>query len=96
MNDELEAIADAWNKNTGDGRDRETTVALCDAYVAAHPETYSGLEKFDLPTIVQLLSSRRAAGDEEGAWEIEVWQLHHFEPQNIGGSYEATVRLPNE
>lgn len=92
MNKELEAIKDAWSKTTGDGRDRGTTVKLCDAYVAAHPELFAGLDKIDLPILVQLLSSRRDAGDDEGAWNIEAFLIHRFEPQQIGGEYKATVR----
>jgi len=94
MNADLEAIRDAWNKSTGDGRDEEGTWALADQYVADHPEVFAGLDKFDLPTLVNLLSSYRANGDEEKTWETEVWLLHRYEPQKIGGSYEATVRLP--
>ncbi len=95
MNAELEAIKDAWDKTTGDGRDEAGTRALCDAYVAAHPELFAGLENFDLPVLVDQLSQRRNAGDEEGTWNLEVWLLHHYEPQNIGGVYKAEVRLPN-
>lgn len=93
MNKELEAIKDAWDKSTGDGRDNAGGRKLCDAYVAKHPETYAGLDKFDLPTLVNLLSSKRDAGDDEGAWEIEVYLIHHFEPQVIGGEYKAQIRL---
>jgi hypothetical protein len=95
MNDELKAIADALDKSTGDGRDREAAVALADAYVAAHPELFAGLEHFSLPVLVNLLADHRNAGREEDQWNVETWLLHHYPPQNIGGEYTAEVRLPN-
>lgn len=96
MNKELEAIKDAWSKDTGDGRDRDATVALCDAYVAANPDLYAGLDKFDLPTLVTLLSNRRDAGDDEGAWNVEAYLIHAYEPQQIGGEYKAQTRIPGQ
>lgn len=96
MDTELEAVKDAMDKATGDGRDRDKAVELSDAYVAAHPEKYAGLDKFDLPLLVQLVSEKRTAGDEQGQWELEAYLLHKFLPQNIGGEYKAEVRLPNQ
>jgi hypothetical protein len=93
MNADLEAIKDAWDKNTGDGRD-EGARDLAKEYVLAHPELFAGLEHFDVPTLVQLLSSRREAGDEEGTWNIEAWLLACVPPQNIGGTYKAEIKLP--
>lgn len=97
MHAELEDIKDSWDKNTGDGRDEDGTRALASAYVAAHPEAFAGLEQFDnnLPLLVDLLSQRRASGDEQGTWELEAWLLHRFPPQNIGGAYRAEVKLPD-
>lgn len=93
MNAELEAIKDAWDKQTGDGRDDAGTRALCDKYVAAHPDVFAGLDKFDIPTLVQLLSNYRDAGKEEEQWNVEVWLLHRYAAQNIGGAYEAQIRV---
>lgn len=102
MNKELEKIADAWNKNTGDGRD-EKARDLAKAYVNAHPETYAGLEGYvsslpedqRVPVLVATLSQKRDAGDEEGAWEVEAWLLACVPPQNIGGAYAAEIQMPN-
>jgi hypothetical protein len=94
MDTELEEIRQAMDKSTGDGRDRDEAVRLSDAYVAAHPETFAGLDKFDLPLLVQLVSEKRNAGDEQGQWEIEAWLLHAYEPQSIGGEYQPQLRVP--
>ncbi len=93
MNKDLEAIKDAWDKTTGDGRD-EGARDLAKAYVTAHPELFAGLEHFDVPTLVQLLSSRRDDGDEEGTWNVEAWLLACVPPQTIGGTYKAEINLP--
>lgn len=94
MNAELEAIRDAWSKDTGDGRDEQGTRALCDAYVEAHPERFTNLRDMSLEECVQALSVFRAAGFEESQWEVEVWLLHRFEPQQVGGPMKAQVRVP--
>lgn len=94
MNAELEAIKDSWSKETGAGRDEDGTRALCDAYVEAHPEQFNSLSEMSLEQCVTALSTFRAAGMEEEQWKVEVWLLHHFEPQTIGGPIKAQVRIP--
>lgn len=94
MNAELEAIRFAWDKNTGDGRDEDGTRAMCDAYVEAHPEQFNSLREMSLEQCVTALSTFRAAGMEEEQWKVEVWLLHRFEPQQIGGPIQAQVRIP--
>jgi hypothetical protein len=93
VNKQLEAIKDAMDKATGDGRDREKAVQLADKYVKAHPDLFAGLDKISLPILVQLLSEHRNAGNEEEQWNVEAWLLHHYPPQKIGGEYHAEVRL---
>jgi hypothetical protein len=95
LNPDLEAIKDAWDKNTGDGRD-DGARDLAKVYVKAHPELFTGLEQFDVPTLVSLLSSKRDAGDEEGCWNVEAWLLACVPPQQIGGEYKAEIVLPNQ
>lgn len=92
MNSELEAIRDAWDKTTGDGRD-EVARELADAYVADHEDQFASLRDMSLEQCVQALDVFRAAGMEEEQWRVEAWLLHRFEPQNIGGAAEAKVRL---
>lgn len=94
MNAELEAIKDAWAKDTGGGRDEEGTRALCDAYVQAHPEQFAALEAMTLEQCVKAVEVFRDAGMEEEQWKVETWLLHHYEPQSIGGPIQAVVRIP--
>ena len=94
MNAELEAIRFAWDKNTGNGRDEDGTRAMCDAYVEAHPEQFARLRNKTLEECVNALSVYRQAGMEEDQWIVEAWLLHRFEPQQIGGQAQATVRIP--
>jgi hypothetical protein len=93
MNEQLQAIADAMDKNTNGGRNREHAVALADSYVTAHPEVFAGMEHLDLDLLVDQLSKHRDKGDDEKQWNIEAWLLHHYPPQKIGGAYEAEVRI---
>jgi hypothetical protein len=94
MNAGLEAIKDAWDKNTGNGRDEDGTRAMCDAYVEAHPDQFTTLRDMSLEDCVKAVGVFRAAGMAEDQWKVEVWLLHHFEPQQIGGPIQAQVRLP--
>jgi hypothetical protein len=94
LNAELEAIKDAWDKETGDGREEERTRALCDAYVEAHPEFFVTLAEKTLVELVDAVSVFRAAGMETEQWHCEVWLLHKYEPQNIGGPVQVRVRRP--
>lgn len=95
MNAELEAIKDAWSKETGSGREEELTRKLADEYVQAHPEKFVEYEEKSLEDCVTALSAFRNAGMESLQWEAEIWLLHHFEPQIIGGPMRAQVRIPN-
>lgn len=94
MNAELEAIKDAWSKETGNGRDEDGTRSMCDAYVSAHPEQFTSLKDMTLEQCVNAVSVFRNAGMEEEQWKVEVWLLHHFEPQQIGGPIRTVVRIP--
>lgn len=90
----LEAIKDAWDKNTGDGRD-ESARKLADAYIAEHVERFAGFKDLSLEQLVQALEVFRVANMEQQQWEIEAYLLSRFEPQNIGGEYNPQLRLPN-
>ena len=94
MNKELEDIKDTWDKNTGNGREEEITRQMCDAYVEAHPDLFAELSGMSLEECVKAVGVFRNAGMEESQWNVEVWLLHHFEPQAIGGPIKAQVRLP--
>ncbi|OBF77104.1 hypothetical protein [Mycolicibacterium fortuitum] len=93
MTPELEAIRDAMDKASGDGRDQTEAVALADAYVAAHPDEFAYLATMSIESCVAFIDVFRAQGDEDSQWRVEAWLLHHFEPQTIGGTVEAKVRV---
>ena len=94
MDADLEAIKDAWDKSTGDGRDEEGARALCVAYVQAHPELTAEMHDWDIPQIVNAVSVLRAAGLTDKQWQVEAYHLAKFPPQSIGGEYHVEARLP--
>lgn len=94
MNAELEAIKDALDKDTGDGRDMDEVRALADAYVNTHPAEFTSLQTMDRPQCVAAVDVFRAAGLEEDQWRVETWIQHRWDPMNIGGPIAATVRTP--
>ncbi len=77
-----------------EGRLADEQLALCDAYVDAHPGEFAELEKLSLEECVTALSVFRDAGMDESQWRVEVWLRHHFEPQSVGGEVKARVRMP--
>lgn len=94
MNDDLEAIRYAWDKDTG-GRDEAQTRRLSDEYVAANPDVYAGFENLGQTVLVRQIDEARDNGDDEEVWTIQAWLFHHFEPQKIGATVQSVVRLPN-
>ncbi|AVO21432.1 hypothetical protein PBI_NILO_34 [Mycobacterium phage Nilo] len=94
MDSQLEAIRDA--ASPGPGRNLEQARDLADAFVAAHPELYPGWEDKTVHEAVSAVEILRAAGLEEEAWRAEAWILHRWEPQNIGGPAQATIRVVAE
>lgn len=99
MNAQLEAIRDAMDKSTGDGRDFSQAVALAEEYVAEHPEEFAdyaswGTGEDAREKTVHSVDVHRAAGLEEAQWRAEAWHLATWEPMNIGGAAQATVRTP--
>lgn len=94
MNAELEAIKDALDKQTGDGRDMDEVRTLADAYVADHPTEFASLQTMDRDQCVAAIDVFRTAGMEEDQWRVETWIQHRWEPMNIGGPIAATIRTP--
>jgi hypothetical protein len=90
---ELDAIRDAWDKSTGDGRDEDAARNLADQYVAANPGEFAELAKLSLEECVQAVEVFRNANMADSQWRVETWLLHKFEPQNIGGAAAPTVRI---
>jgi len=92
MREEFEAIKDAWDADTGEGRDEELVREMADAYVASSPGEFAGFEGMDEKQLVKALEVFRDAGLEEDEFRVQVWIWHYFEPQDIGGTYRAKVR----
>jgi hypothetical protein len=90
VNEGLAAFKAAWQASS-ETKDRSEPHALADAYVDAHPELVARYDAFDIPDLVALLEAARDRGDEERVVEIDLWLLHAFEPQQIGG--QATARV---
>lgn len=90
---ELGDIRDAWDRETGGGRDEDVARQRADDYVADNPDEFKELAKLDIEQLVNAVDVFRAAGLENDQWRVEAWLLHHFEPQSIGGTYQATVRV---
>jgi hypothetical protein len=96
MNKALEAIHDAMDKASGDGRDHAQAVALADKYVAAHPDEFNEMQAMTIEACVQAVEVFRAANMTESEQRMEVWLLHKFEPQNVGGPAQPQVRTPGK
>jgi len=97
-NEDLAAIEEAWDpgdpetKNVDSKRDEAKARQLADDYVEAHPDEFVNLKDRSLEDCVKMVDVFRAAGLEEERLKVEAWLLHRFEPQNIGGTYEAKLR----
>lgn len=108
MNKDIQAIKEAWEKRPAAGiassgdtgakkaQNDKKIVAMADEYVANHPEIYDSFQDVSLEDCIAVLESFRAGGMEDKQWEIEIWILHHWEPQQIGGPVTATVRVAPE
>lgn len=97
----LKDIRDAWDpgdphtKNVDSKRDEDKARKLADAYVKANPDEFTELADMTIEQCVQAIDVFRAAGMEDSQWRVEAWLFHKYEPQQVGGTYEAKVRLHN-
>lgn len=89
MNEELTAFKETWEASDAT-KDRTEARSLADAYVAAHPDLEARYGGFGIPDLVALIDAARARGDEERRVEIDLWLLHAFEPQRIGGRRDTS------
>lgn len=90
---ELQALKNAWDKDYGSGREDDKARSLADKYVEKHPEHFTSLADKSIHELVQAVDVFRAAGMEDEQWRIEAYLLHKFNPQDIGGPANATVRI---
>lgn len=88
MQDELQDI-----KARIEEGDLESARTLADEFVTANPALFTDMATKPVDELVNAVDKFREAGFEENQWQVEAWLLHHFEPQNIGGSASATVRV---
>lgn len=88
----LQDIQDAWNVTDTHPRDEALTRQLADEYVAANPAEFTELQDMSIEELVQSVDVFRAANLPTSQYRIETWLWHHFEPQNIGGTYAPQVR----
>lgn len=106
MDDDLKAIKDAWEgrnsagiaSSNPDGVDLSGDQAardLADAYVESHAEDFAGMENLSLDLLVKAVDDYREKGQEAEQWKVEAWLLHHFDPQEIGGTYQPKLRITN-
>lgn len=93
MKAEFEVIKDAWDPETGEGRDEERVRQLADSYVGDHPDEFTSYDGLDEKQCVKALEVFREAGLEDDEFRVQVWIWHWFEPQEIGGTYKAKVRI---
>lgn len=93
MDETLLAIQDAWDKELDGGRDDAAARALADEFVSANPALFTGMAEMTVAELVNAVDTFREAGMLEEQWRVEAWLLHHYEPQNIGGQAEPTVRV---
>ncbi len=93
MKVEFAAIYDAWSPETNGGRDEALTRQLSDQYVADHPSEFDGYDQMDIASLVTAVDTFRAAGLVDDQARVEVWLWHRFEPQNIGGVYQPSIRV---
>lgn len=92
---ELSEVFDAFDNGTGDGRDYDLTCERADVYVSEHPDQFVNMQDLTLEECVKALEVFRDAGFEEQWKRVQVFLWHRFEPQSIGGTYQATVRIPD-
>lgn len=105
MDKDLQSIKDKWESRAAAGQASSTedgvnakdksVYALADKYVDAHPDEFKGFDALPLELVVGALEKARETGDEASEWKFQTWLFHRFEPQNIGGTHTATVRLNN-
>lgn len=95
MDAKVEAFKDAVDKSTGDGRNEELARQLADEFVEAHPELFVQMKTMNVQALAAWSQMFREQGSEEAHQHVEIWLRHRFDPQNIGGTFEPTIRIPS-
>jgi hypothetical protein len=84
---EARSIADAWVDANPERV--EEIKSLAKAYQQLNP----ALNLTDQQACVPYIDVLRAAGDQDKLTEVKMYLLSAFEPQHIGGTVQATVRI---
>jgi len=87
---ELQAIKDVWDAVP---RDAALARSMSDDYVTANPSEFTGFEDKNIEQLCSAIDTFREAGMDEEVQRMEVWLLHRFESQNIGGTYQPQIRI---
>lgn len=96
MDDRLSAIKTAATTTDEHPKDLVLARQLADQFVADNPDLYTEYPAKNVVELVEAVDVLRLAGMEDEQWRVEAWLLHRYEPQNIGGPVEATVRIAEE
>lgn len=88
MQTELQDIKDAVESGNV-----EHARSLADTFVSENPSLFADMQTKNIEELVSAIDVFRAAAMEENQWQVEAWLLHHYEPRNIGGPADATVRV---
>lgn len=96
---ELEAILAALEENGDQPGNIDKARELSTAYVKTHPEEFAGYKAWGLSQsavelTVQACERFRGAGQRDDWARAEAWHFHTWEPQQIGGAVQPTVRNP--
>jgi hypothetical protein len=96
MHEDLENLRDAWSPENKEDRNETLARSLADQIVADHPEWYEDYGSLTLEQLVTTVEVFRSAGMENEQWKVEAYLLHKFAPQNIGGEYQAQLRISED
>lgn len=96
-NKELEAILTALEENGDQPGNIDRARELSTKYVQAHPDEFVGYKAWGtnqtaMEMTVHAVETFREAGQREDWARAEAWHFHTWEPQNIGGVVQPTIR----
>jgi hypothetical protein len=83
LDEELQAIRDAWDETTG--RDTDAAVVQSKDLVDAAPDQFDDVRGLDRDGCVRKLEIYRLNGDEDGEWRVQAWLFATFPMQRIEG-----------
>jgi hypothetical protein len=93
MHETLESMKDAWDNDTGGGRNEALTRSLADQFVASNPGLFTDHLSLTQAQCVSAIDVFRAANMEEELLRMQAWLFHRFEPKNIGGEMADVIRV---